>query len=205
MRSNISNRVDPEIVVNEELFSCGLLDVTEFLCYSLKQFMEKENRYLGIVKSYMTSIDNTYEKINKEIEEIEKKIYNKILYLLKPIILREFSRLRSKKLSEGDCVILMIRRVLLIVSEVPDFIYKSEVKTLDKIIGKLYDNIRNRNKKDAMYNFSNHLRSLKANGCVGKYTLDKLDLSEPKKEKTILPETSTLINEGLDGRKEIDL
>lgn len=181
---NIDKRIDRNIVINEDLFSSGLLDVTDFLCSSLKLFLEKEGRYLGIVKSYMSSIDNAFERFNNDLEEEDYAIFGKILYLLKPIIVREFSRLRRKKLSEGDCVILIIRKLLLIIGEGSDYSHKKEQKTILKIVNKLFDNIRNGGKKDVMYNFSNQVKLLKHSGAIGKYTLDKLDLTQINKEKS---------------------
>lgn len=183
---NIDKRIDQNITINEDLFLTSLLDVTDFLCSSLKIFLEKEGRYLGIVKSYMSSIDSAFERFNDKLEEEDYLVFGKILYLVKPIIIKEFNRLKRKKLSEGDCVILMIKRILSIISEYPDFNYKKELKTLSKVINKLFDNIRNRNKNDVMYNFSNQIKMLKSSGYVGKYTLDKLDLTLPAKEKLLL-------------------
>lgn len=192
---NIEKRIDQDIAINEDLFSCALVDVTDFLCDSLKDFMTKENRYLGIVKSYMSSLDNAYERFNEDLTSDDEEIYGKVLYLLKPIILREFTRLRNKKLSDGDCVILMIRKLLSIVSETPEFSRARVVKTISKIFDKLFDNIKNRAKKDSMYNFTNQIKGLKLSGSIGKYALDRLDLSAPKKEKTLMIGDSILIDD----------
>jgi hypothetical protein len=97
---------------------------------------------------------------------------------------REFSRLKRKRLSEGDCVILIIRRLLLIIEECHEYSHKKELKTILKIINKLFNNIRNKGKKDVMYNFSNQVKILKNSGNVGKYTLDKLDLTQIIKDKS---------------------
>lgn len=183
---NIDKRIDRDIIVNEDLFLSGLLDVSDFLCSSLKIFLEREGRFLGIVKSYISSIDGAFERFNKELEDEDYEVFGKILYLVKPIIMREFSRLKRKKLSEGDCVILMIRRLLMIAEEYPEFSHRKEMKTVLKVVNKLFDNIRNKGKRDVMYNFSNQIKMLKNSGSVGKYTLDRLDLTLPSKEKSPL-------------------
>ena len=64
---NIDKRIDRDIIVNEDLFLSGLLDVSDFLCSSLKIFLEREGRFLGIVKSYISSIDGAFERFNKEL------------------------------------------------------------------------------------------------------------------------------------------
>lgn len=182
---NINKRIDPNIMISEDLFSSSLIDVTDFLCFNLKGFLEKEGRYLGIVKSYTNSMDNAYERFNKDLEDEDIEVFGRTLYLLKPILVREFLRLKNKKLSEGDCIILMIRKILQIVQENPDYSHRREAKTLLKIINSMYDNIKNRNKKDSMYNFSNTIKNLKQVGAVGKYSIDTLELISEKKEKEV--------------------
>jgi hypothetical protein len=183
---NIDKRIDKDITINEDLFLSGLLDITDFLLVSLKAFLEKEGRFLGIVKSYMSSIDIAFEKFNNCLEDEDYEIFAKLLYLLKPIIIKEFNRLRRKKISEGDCVILIMRKLLNIIEENSEYSYKREVKTILKIINKLFNNIRNKGKKDVMYNFSNQIKILKSSGNIGKYSLDKLDLTQLVREKSLL-------------------
>lgn len=193
---NINKRIDPSITINEDLFHCGLLDATDFLCSSLKIFLENEGRYLGIVKSYISSLDLAYEKFNEFLNENESDIYGRILYLIKPIILKEFGRLKSKKLSEGDCVILIIKKIVSIIEESEFFSHNKELRTISKIINRFYNNIKNKNKKDVMFNFTNQIKTLRNKGCIGKYLLDKLDLTQLKREKGILTEeNSLLVNE----------
>lgn len=193
---NINKRIDPSITINEDLFHCGLLDATDFLCSSLKIFLENEGRYLGIVKSYISSLDLAYEKFNEFLNENESDIYGRILYLIKPIILKEFGRLKSKKLSEGDCVILIIKKIVSIIEESESFSHNKELRTISKIINRFYNNIKNKNKKDVMFNFTNQIKTLRNKGCIGKYLLDKLDLTQLKREKGILTEeNSLLVNE----------
>lgn len=182
----IEKRIDENITISEDLFSSGLLDITDFLCSSLKEFLNKEERFLGIVKSYINSMDRAYEYFNKDLTESDADIYGKVLFLLKPLIVREFLRLRRKKLSEGDCVILMIRKILNIIKEeVSEYSHMKEVKTLLKIINRLFDNIKHRSKTDSMYNFSNQIRILLKSGAIGKYQLNKLSLTLLKGNKEV--------------------
>lgn len=190
---SINKRIDPNIMISEDLFSSGLLDVIDFLSFNLKTFLEKEGRYLGIVKSYTNSMDRAFDRFNEDLSDEDISVFGKILYLLKPTLTREFLRLRNKKLSEGDCTILMIRRLLNIINENPDYSHKKEVKTLLKIINSMYDNIRNKNKKDSMYNFSNTIKNLKQSGSIGKYSIDTLELTGEKKEKEVYQGDSIII------------
>jgi hypothetical protein len=190
---NISKRIDSMVTVCEDLFHCGLLDITDFLCTSLKSFLESEGRYVGIVKSYISSLDSAYEKFNETVSDEDAEVYGKILYLIKPIIVKEFNRLRSKKLSDGDCVILIIRKIISIIKESEMFSHSKELKTVSKIIERFYSNIKNKNKKDPMFNFSNQVKTLRNSGNIGKYVLDRLDLTQLKREKSILKDEDSLL------------
>ncbi len=197
---SINKRIDPNISISEDLFSSGLIDVTDFLSLVLTEFLEKEERYVGIVKSYINSMNTAYEKFNLDLCDEDSEIYGKILYLLKPIITKEFYRLRSKKLIDGDCVILIIRRILDIVLENADYTHKKVAKTLSKIVNSLFNNIRNRNKKDAMYVFSNSIKNLKHSGSVGKYSIDSLELGNDKEEKVVYQGDGLLIENDSDNK-----
>ena len=190
---NINKRIDPDFTINEDLFHCSLFDVTDFLCNSLKIFLENEGRYLGIVKSYVSSLDSAYEKFYETLCDDDSEIYGKILYLIKPLLIKEFCRLKSKKLSEGDSVILIMRKLVSIIEESESFSHNKELKTVSKIINRFFNNIKNKSKKDAMFNFTNQIKTLRNKGCVGKYVLDKLDLTQIKREKGILTDENSLL------------
>ena len=174
MKNIIENRISKEVQVPEDTFLEGLVDITEFLFSELEYFLEKENRYHGITKSYMNTVNIAFNKINKEVTEGDAEIYGKILYLFKPILKREFKRLKDKKLSLGDVTIVIINKILGIVTEekTPGFRFSKELKTLRKIITKLYDNIKMKKKEDPLYQLSNLIKTYKDNGYIGKYSLD---------------------------------
>lgn len=191
---NIEKRILPNINVSEDLYIGGLLDVVSYLCSELSDFLIEENRYLGITKSYMHSINSTFGKIYKESTEEEIDIYEKILFLYKPLIIKEFNRLKSKKLSPGDSVIIIIRKILEIISG-HEFKYNKELRTLRKIIKNFFDNIKNKNKKDPLYNLSNIIKTYMNRGVIGKYNLDHISLSNLNVEKEELKGSGIRINE----------
>ena len=164
MKDIIENRVSKEIQIPEDTFLEGLLDITEFLFSELEKFLEEENRYHGITKSYMNTINIAFCRFNKEVSEDDVILYGKILYLFKPILKREFRRLKDKKLSLGDVTIVIINKILSIVSEekTVSFRFSKELKTLRKIISKLFDNIKMKKKEDPLYQLSNSIKTYKS-------------------------------------------
>lgn len=200
---DISGRVGRGAVIDKITYATGLLDVIDFLYFEMKQFLKDEERCFGIVKSYINSIDDAFGKIKADMREEDIPIYGKILYLYKPILRKEFDRLTSKTLSSADAVIVIIRKLLTIIEEVPDYEHKREVKTIHKIIDKLYDNIRNHAKKDSLYNLGNIIKTYMTEGKIGRYPHDIFHFKVEEKTKPAL--TGSPDRMVIGGGKEISL
>lgn len=183
----LDKRVDKDIQITEDLYSEGLLDITQFLCSELEIFLGEEGRYMGITKSYVHSIHESFSKMNKKVSESDIEVYGKILYLFKPLLKREFRRLKSKKLSSGDSIIVMINRILEIIftEKTQQFKYNKELRTVRKIINKFYENIRNPKKKDPLYILSNTIKLYKESGKIGKFSLDQFSLIDSNSDEKI--------------------
>lgn len=194
MGNSIEKRIMPDISVSEELYISGLLDVTSYLCSELTSFLIEEERYVGITKSFMHSINDAFISINKDVEEDDIDIYEKILFLYKPIIVREFNRLKSKSLSPGDSTVIIIKKIIEIVSG-HEYKHNRELRTIRKVINKFFDNIKNRAKKDPLYNLSNTIKTYMEKGAIGKYSLDHISLKSENAEKQELIGTGIRINE----------
>lgn len=181
------NRISKDIKIDEIQYARCLLDVIEFLSIELIEFLKKEGRFFGLAKSYMNSIKDSYSKLNKNILEEDMEMFDRVLYLFKPLIISEFNRLKQKRLSEGDSTICIMKRILEIISEIQDNPNIKELNTVKKIIEKFYNNIKNKSKLDPLYYLSNFTRLNINNGSVGKYRSDVLNLNNSNlpKEKFI--------------------
>ena len=199
MGNSIEKRIMPDISVSEELYISGLLDVTSYLCSELTSFLIEEERYVGITKSFMHSINDAFISINKDVEEDDIDIYEKILFLYKPIIVREFNRLKSKSLSPGDSTVIIIKKIIEIVSG-HEYKHNRELRTIRKVINNFFDNIKNRAKKDPLYNLSNTIKTYMEKGAIGKYSLDHISLKSENAEKQELIGTGIRINEETDNK-----
>ena len=61
------------------------------------------------------NIKESYNRVSCKVSESDIEIYGKLLYLFKPLLKKEFRRLKSKKLSSGDSAIIMIHKILEII------------------------------------------------------------------------------------------
>lgn len=202
MKDNIEKRIAEDIQISEDLYLEGLLDVTSFLFGELANFLEEEHRYIGITKSYIHTVTLTFNKINQSVRPEDIDVYGKILYLYKPFLRREFKRLRGKKLTSGDTVIVIINKVLdIIVQEKKqDFRFHREVRTLKKIISKFFDNIRNRKKEDSLYSLSNAIKEFKESGLIGKYPLNTFSFIDSQVTKEELKNPGERLKEESDSK-----
>ena len=113
--------------------------------------------------------------------------------------MREFNRLKSKSLSPGDSTVIIIKKIVEIVSG-HEYKHNRELRTIRKVINKFFDNIKNRAKKDPLYNLSNTIKTYMEKGAIGKYSLDHISLKSENAEKQELIGTGIRINEETDNK-----
>lgn len=204
---DLSIRVDTQFPsIPESTYAIGILDVIDFLVVDLTEQLKEENRCFGIVKSYLKSISDAYSKIYPDMTDDDIEVYGKILYLLKPLLRKEYKRLVNKKLSPADSIICIIKKLLNIIEEVPEFIYRKELGTVKKVIDRLYDNIRNRSKKDSLFNLANTIRTFMSEGKVGKHCLGKFTIKDIEIKKELLSGNNTRFTIGEENKiLEIDI
>lgn len=194
---DLEKRVDKDIRVSKDSYLEALLDISSFLCSELEIFLVEEERYLGITKSYIHSIKDSYNRMNVKVSEPDIETYGRLLYLFKPLLKKEFRRLRSKKLSSGDSVIVMTNKILDIIftEKSQRFRFTKELRTIRKVISKFYENIRNPKKKDPMYVLSNTIKLYMEDGQIGKFPLDQFSLTEIGEQKVELQTPGERIKE----------
>ena len=183
----LTDRVSQDYSISETSYITGVVEITEYLFIELIDLLKTEDRCFGIVKSYINSMKGAYEKVCESLSEEDIDISDRILYLYKPLILKEFARLKNRRLSPADSAITLIHRLLDIISNIDsEYEFKSELGTLERVIGKLWDNIRNKSKNDSLYYFSDILRTNMSKGLIGKFTLSHISLKEEVREKQLL-------------------
>lgn len=184
----LAKRVDKSNIIAKPLYLEGVFDILSFLFVELWDLMEKENRFFGIVPSYKKSIQKSINNVNKDIENFDDlEVYGKILYLFKPIIIKEYKRLCSKHLSKADSVIVIIYRVSEILENTSYFEHKKELDNIFKIVEKLYNNIRNNAKKADLLQLISSVKFYMEMGWGGKVALHDFHIEEDILQKDKSP------------------
>lgn len=152
----------------------------QYLILDLNKYLEQENRRFGIVISYLNSIYQAYKRT--DFTGIEENS-NRVLYLLKPLILKEFRSLHKLQISNADCVIILLKKFLEIILSVENYKYNKEARTVYKIIEKLFNNIRNRSKNSDRKFFTDTIIKYLESGQIGKYFLESFSIIEELEQR----------------------
>lgn len=182
-----NKRINTKLVISEEQYADCILSALQFLILDLNTLLEKENRRYGIVISYLSSIYQAYNRISFTRDNYFKEF----IYLFKPLLVKEYKRLGTKHFSEADRVIIILKNLLDILVEIKDYDFEKEVKTIHKVISRLFNNIRNKRKNTPIYQLNTFIKEYMELGYVGKYKVENFSLLEEikEKEKTVLEGT----------------
>ncbi len=200
----LSNRIQSNLYVSQFTYLYGLLNIVEFLCRDLKILLVDEGRYFGIMPVYMYRIDRLFYILDRNSTQDGLDDYSRILYLFKPMIGKEYKKLRQRKVTRADCVITIIKKFLEIVLEDVDFPNYKEVKRIYKIFLKLFNNIKNTGKNYSLFRLSENVKKYMNEGLVGKNKTVKYSIIEEEmkiKNREILTEPRVKIEETKEIRK----
>lgn len=183
--SSVSNRISPDFLVSKETYLSGLFDIQRRLFNELVVLLRLEDRAFGIMKEYIRICSEAF--IGEDTTEEEQEIYDRILFLLKPVFLKEFKRLTKRRLSPADAVITIMHKSLDIILEMleEESPVRKNVLLVKDIVDRVWENIKNRTKKDAMYYYSDLIKTLMGEGVIGKYPLSSITFRDEQKKEPL--------------------
>lgn len=173
---NLEKRINTELVISDLDYTRALFDLADFLYLDLKGMLKSEGRYFGIIPEYVRRLDLVFNQVGCENTDEDFETFGRVLYLFQPAIQSEYRRLLKKGLTEGDSLIVILNKLLKIIQESGNFPNQEGLIEVVEVFTKLFNNIKNRNKKDPMYSLFNAIRLLKSRGVVGKYSLSEFTL-----------------------------
>jgi len=176
---NLERRVQKDLVVSDDLYLEGLFDIVQWLLCDLESYIKDENRFFGIMPIYFRDIKKSVSSFNQDCTEDECNIYGKIFYLFKPIIIKEFVKLRLRRLSNADCLIVMIKRILDLLEDEGnkrESLKLKDFQGVNAIITKMFDRIKNNNKKSTLKTLIDSFRTYIDLGSVGRVCIDEFSM-----------------------------
>lgn len=199
---SIEKRIDEVSYVDKPIYINGLVRICRFLIEDLSYYLEQEGRRFGIVLKYFNTIDDNFLYIPEPIDELG--IYNKISFLIKPLILTEFKKLQKRKVTEADAVIIILSKLLPFILEVDtdeEYEYTDYVKEINRIVQLLFDNIKNRNKKCQLVPLISSLRHYVNCGVVGRVESVYFSLRERSLYRSKLDSPDVLLKSDCEGEE----
>lgn len=177
MKIDLQKRADKYTTIGLDYFVSSLLDIVDILRVKIVQRLEEEGRYFGLAKSYMDSICSEFDKINKNVTEEDVEIFGRTLFLLKPLLIREFKRSVGKGLSAADTIILISRKILEIcIASSPKHYHIQEAKVIKSILDKFHGNMRNKFKDESYFFLATTIYEALEKEMAGRYQLDDIEL-----------------------------
>lgn len=182
--------------INITQYQEGILDICDFLVVELTEFLKDEGRYKYRMLDYIKSIRDEFDKTNKNITEEDINIYGRVLYVLNRSIIRDYQRLRMKRLSPADSVLCIMLKLIDVSESLEggENRFIKEQSKIKEVIQKLYDNIRNKAKYDHLWKIENSIRdSVKINkwGTLSLGEFDLYHVEHPEEN----PKTQEVIGE----------
>jgi hypothetical protein len=187
---HLERRMQKDLIVSEDVYIGGLFDIIQWLVLDLEGYCKDENRYFGVMLSYFKTMRDEFSRFNMDCDNDLCTIYGKIFYLYKPIVVKEFGKLETRKLSQADRIIVMIKRILDMLEEegsIREYKKLENIKNVNIIITKMFDRIRNDGKKAGLNYMIKIMRQNIDTGKVGKISVDEYSMkSEVEKRKSYL-------------------
>ena len=183
-KTQLDKRIKKDLVVPNTEYFQGLVPLIGFLVNDLEKFLYQEGRYFGIMVSYVHRVREILKCLRPELEEADDIIWKRIVFLYKPLILREYKKLLRRRVSKADSVICIVRKILEIVLVYAEEDTFNNFNKIYSIFGKMYSNIKNKGKEYSMPYLSSAVAGSIEEGIVGLHKLDKFSiLGEEDKRK----------------------
>lgn len=181
--------------INITQYQEGIFDICEFLIVELTEFLKEEGRYKYRMLDYIKSIQDEFNKAHEVETEEDINIYGRVLYVINRSIIKDYQRLRIRRLSPADSVLCIILKLINVSESLEgENRFTEEQTNVKKIIQKLYDNIRNKSKYDHLWKIENTIRESVEIKKWGTLSLDDFSLRKiehPEKN----PRTQDVIGE----------
>lgn len=176
---HLERRIQKDLIVSDEIYIRGLFDIVQWFAMDLEWYAKEEGRCFGIMPIYFSNMKQAFTEFNRGCTEDDCDIYGKIFYLFKPLLIFEFQKLRDKKLSRADRMIVLCKHILDIVveeGEQRDHEKLECMKVVQDIITRMFNRIKNDGKNMKMGRLTGLMRTYIDKGVVGKVCVDEFSM-----------------------------
>lgn len=185
-KQQLNKRINLDLTVPNYEYFLGIVPLLEFLLNDLEKFLDREGRYYGVMVSYIHRSREILKNIRPELEEgFDDTTWKRIVFLYKPVILREYKKFLRRKITKADAIICIIRKIIEIILTYAEEEFFDKFNSMYIIFNKMYSNIKNKGKEYSLPLLSSVVDGSICEGIVGLHKLDKFSIvGEENKRKT---------------------
>ena len=189
-KQQLNKRIGYSSAIPNSEYFLGIVPLLEFLINDLEKFLDREGRYYGIMVTYIHKTREILKNIRPDLEEEDDITWKRIIFLYKPIILKEYKKFLRRKVTRADAIICIVRKIVeIILTYAEDEIFE-KFNNIYIIFGKMYTNIKNKGKEYSLPILCSVVDGSIEEGLVGLHKLDKFSIVEEENKRKAKDEIS---------------
>lgn len=182
-KQQLNKRINYNITVPNYDYFLGIVPLLEFLINDLEKFLDREGRYYGIMVTYIHKTREILKNIRPDLEENDDTIWKRVVFLYKPVILREYKKFLRRKITKADAIICIVRKTLEVILTYAEDDMFEKFNNIYIIFNKMYVNIKNKGKEYSLPLLSSIVDGSIGEGLVGLHKLDKFSIVEEENKR----------------------
>jgi hypothetical protein len=133
--------------------------------------------------TYVHKTREILKHIRPELEEGDDIIWKQIIFLYKPVILKEYKKFLKRKVTRADAIICITRKILEIILTYAEDDLFEKFNNIYIIFNKMYANIKNKGKEYSLPLLCSVVDGSIGEGLVGLHKLDKFSIVEEENKR----------------------
>ncbi len=182
-KQQLNKRIGYSVIIPNYEYFLGIVPLLGFLINDLEKFLDQEGRYYGIMVTYVHKTREILKNIRPELEEGDDIIWKQIIFLYKPVILKEYKKFLKRKVTRADAIICITRKILEIILTYAEDDLFEKFNNIYIIFNKMYANIKNKGKEYSLPLLCSVVDGSIGEGLVGLHKLDKFSIVEEENKR----------------------
>ena len=182
-KQQLNKRIGYNVIIPNYEYFLGIVPLLGFLINDLEKFLDQEGRYYGIMVTYVHKTREILKNIRPELEEGDDIIWKQIIFLYKPVILKEYKKFLKRNVTRADAIICITRKILEIILTYAEDDLFEKFNNIYIIFNKMYANIKNKGKEYSLPLLCSVVDGSIEEGLVGLHKLDKFSIVEEENKR----------------------
>lgn len=183
-KQQLNKRINPNVTIPNFQYFIGIVPLLEFLINDLEKYLDREGRYYGIMVSYIHKTREILKDIKEtKDDEVDDTTWRQIIFLYKPVILREYKKFLKRKITKADAIICIFRKIIEIILTYAEDEMFEKFNNIYIIFTKMYQNIKNKGKEYSTPFLCSLVDGSIGEGIVGLHKLNKFSIVDEENKR----------------------